>query len=477
MNLNSQIKEKGYIIQEKIGQGNYVEIFRALQIDKNQTVAIKRLINNNNKLHLEVFKKQKDILNKIKNEKYSVKIIEDFQFYDQQFTAIVLEYYECNFNQIFEVNKFNFEQIVAFSYQILQGLFVLQQNAVIIKNLKSDIILFSKDKGQFVIADFGNSYLLSDDQYKINQITDTNISYNQEVDVYAIGQLILELFLSRHLTLDEKQKIKSQSLFEILQNLITAENKSFVNEILINMLNPDEKQRLQPFALIGKIKQFQVNENCLKELKQTLIEQEKQLKKISFSRDNNIKENTYLKDYQEIQLNYRNLVLNVGTQAVANSIEQLKNLISLNLNFGHNYCGEGPQIIGKAIENLKQITYLNIKFDNCDSTYIVFLGQSLQKLQSLTFLTLNFNDHSITKQILESFGLSLQKLKNLVNLNLDINGVDPYDLNGAVSLAKSLTALQNIVTLNLSFGNNFIRNSSWWRKTFLKKKKLVILQL
>ncbi|KAL4482228.1 hypothetical protein ABPG72_018009 [Tetrahymena utriculariae] len=297
------------------------------------------------------------------------------------------------------------------------------------------------------------------------------------------------------------------------------------------------------------LKRFSVKENCLKQLKQKKIEQEKQLKKISFSRDNNITENTNLKDFQEVELNqsnqfkyflffttfglkhvnkaithlssYQNIVslklnlnwnrikvskikkyglgqqklqnlkylninlqgnttLHKGTIAVANCLQWLKNLLQflqLSLNFGNNYCGRGPQIIGKAIENLKHLTYINIIFDQCISSSIQSFGLSLEKLQNLTFLTLNFTNYNINKDTLECLGSSIKKIIKLTHLNLDIHGINEYDLNGAVSLARSLRTLQNVVSLKLNFNNNFIKHSSWWRKIFLKKKKLVMLTL
>ncbi|KAL4482227.1 hypothetical protein ABPG72_018008 [Tetrahymena utriculariae] len=215
--LNNHIIKRGYVLKEKLGQGNYVEVFRAIKTDQNKILAIKKLINPQNKLHLDAFNKQKDILNKIKNKKYALQILDDLQFLDQHLFAIVLEFYECNFNEIFEVNQFSFEQIVTFSYQILQGLLVLQQIAIIIKLFNADIILYCKDKGQFVIADFGYSQIISQQQefeYKGNQIIEKDNGSHYEVDVYHVGLLILELFISRNLTLDEKQKIKSKSLFE-----------------------------------------------------------------------------------------------------------------------------------------------------------------------------------------------------------------------------------------------------------------------
>ncbi|KAL4484732.1 hypothetical protein ABPG74_019909 [Tetrahymena malaccensis] len=383
--------KRQYILKEKLDQGKHVEAFKAVKaVDQNEVVvAIKKLIDPKNKLHLEAFNRQKDILRKIKNQKYALQMLDELYYKDLNFVGLVLEFYDC----------------------------------------------------LFVIADFEHSKIINQQEEQLlnsNQIQDFQTGYDeQEINVFPIGKLLIELFLSRRLTIEENQQIKSKNFLEIIPEIISTENKKFVNEVLANMLNLDQRQRLQPFALIQKIKEFQVDESSLK-------------------------------------------LLNLASNQKEN-LEKLTNIVSLTVNLGETYSGEAIQLIGEALEKFKKINYLNLCYDSCftNSQQIQTFGMSLEKLQSLTQLTLNFHCNFIKKEAVKSLGVNIQKLQKLTNLNLDLSDIQ-NDEEGEVSLAKSLKTLKNLVTLKLNLKSFFYKYQNEWpylRKMFLKMNKLVVITI
>ncbi|KAL4484703.1 hypothetical protein ABPG74_019880 [Tetrahymena malaccensis] len=149
----------------------------------------------------------------------------------------------------------------------------------------------------------GNTKFMSPEVFKGEK------PYSIKADIFSIGQLLVEVFLQRPLTPTEWLNLKTKSLFECIPELSihdNTNNSKFVYEILANMVNPDKAQRLEPVTLLQKLNEIQkqnINEDSLKSLKlKQKLKQE--LKRISFSSENNITNQVDLSSYQVVELNY-----------------------------------------------------------------------------------------------------------------------------------------------------------------------------
>ncbi|KAL4478486.1 hypothetical protein ABPG74_006721 [Tetrahymena malaccensis] len=87
-----------------------------------------------------------------------------------------------------------------------------------------------------------------------------------KIDIFSIGQILLEFLLKRELSLSEFIKLKQDNVFDIIPELKQHQNYEFVKEILANMVCHERKQRLKSIKLLQKLNQFQVDEESLKSL-------------------------------------------------------------------------------------------------------------------------------------------------------------------------------------------------------------------
>ncbi|KAL4506315.1 hypothetical protein ABPG73_017049 [Tetrahymena malaccensis] len=295
-----------------------------------------------------------------------------------------------------------------------------------------------------------------------------------EEDVFNVGQILTEILISRHLTQDEQQNLKSQSLLQAIPQLQKAQNINFFNEILDHMINPDIQQILQPVFLLEKLKAFQINENSLKCInlrKNNQSEIIKELNSIEFTHQQNITQSVDLRNYQEVYLNYQSsfskfLFFNIfGISNVAKAISivsQNTNIVSLDLNLSENNIrGLTLSSLGPALLKLTNISKLVI--DLC-SNYFKDEGLSglcqcleygLGNLENLKSLSLYLDWNMITDTGLQLLGSTVLGLKNISNLEIEIENNSIGSL-GASSLVRSLENLKNLQELKLNFHSNSI---------------------
>ncbi|KAL4465232.1 hypothetical protein ABPG74_001946 [Tetrahymena malaccensis] len=113
----------------------------------------------------------------------------------------------------------------------------------------------------------GNTMYMSPEAFE-------NKSLNDKVDIFAIGQILVEAFLQRALQLKEWMSLKKDNLFDVIPQLKQSKNYEFVKKILSNMIVIEPNQRSNVQQLLDNLNQFKIDVNSLKSLKLRQIYQQ-----------------------------------------------------------------------------------------------------------------------------------------------------------------------------------------------------------
>ncbi|EAR99169.2 kinase domain protein (macronuclear) [Tetrahymena thermophila SB210] len=516
------LKKRNYVILQKIGHGCYTETFTAFQANNNQIVVIKVLIDMNNKEYIDAFTKEKNLLKTIKNNKYSLQIIDDLEDKNLDFAAIVVEHCDCDLAQVLDLNNLTFEQLVALTFQLLNGLLVFQLNGIINGGLKPQNILYSKQKNLFILADFRQSQISSqnqkqssgNDQYFYgDQCYRSPEVLNQQkppytfkkADVFSIGQLLVEVFLQRKLSVNESMNLKQKSLFEAIPDLKNYQNNTFINDILINMANPNQDQRLEPFELLQNMQKFTVNESSLKNLKLNKNEGENipyetskatnknnviipisvNLNRTNFEESYNYQDNSQQQQQLSLIQNNNQIQKNPqpnSFQVVSKELKRksfgkfqkitekkiLNDCQEVELKYRSVFdeydifcCCSYPVKISDVTKALKIISnnhniislILNLQSNQINEEGAKAIGISLEECHNISLLNLILKINNIGDQGLKNICLSLQNCRNITSLNLDLayNGIHEDGIN---YFGQSLQNFYSITNLSLNLENN-----------------------
>ena len=191
--------DKEFDLIEKIGQGNYGTVYKALHKKTGKIVAAKVAnIGSNN----EAFKKEINVLSQC-NSPY---IVSYYGSYIKNYSIwIILEY--CDGGSLLELinildRGLNEEQIASLVYMILQGLNFLHENKKIHRDVKTGNILLTRE-GIAKLGDFGvSTQLMHSFSKKISKIgTPFYMSpevicqnkYNYKCDIWSLGITCIEM--------------------------------------------------------------------------------------------------------------------------------------------------------------------------------------------------------------------------------------------------------------------------------------------
>lgn len=213
-----------------------------------ETLKINRNINNldNNLLEYETSSKL------IKFEEGSYSVNESFgseeSEYDEnsynKFIFIQMELCKQNLKEYLKENKLNFNEKIKICIQIIEGIKYIHDNNIIHRDLKLTNIFISFDN-IIKIGDFGlasNIYDLNFEEvgtssYIAPEILE-NKEYDNRVDLYSLGVIILEIFGDFKTNMEKMIKIR-----EINKNKCTIFENSNLNILLSSLLNKDPNKR------------------------------------------------------------------------------------------------------------------------------------------------------------------------------------------------------------------------------------------
>ncbi|KAL5697865.1 MAP3K epsilon protein kinase 1 [Ranunculus cassubicifolius] len=193
-----------YMLGDEIGKGAYGRVYKGLDLDNGDFVAIKQVsLENIHQEDLNIIMQEIDLLKNL-NHKNIVKYLGSLK--TKTHLHIILEYVENgSLANIIKPNKFGPfpESLVAFYIaQVLEGLVYLHEQGVIHRDIKGANILITKE-GLVKLADFGVATKLTEADVNTHSVVGTPYWMAPEViemsgvcaasDVWSVGCTVIEL--------------------------------------------------------------------------------------------------------------------------------------------------------------------------------------------------------------------------------------------------------------------------------------------
>ena len=202
-----------YKIEGKLGNGQYGNVAKVIDMKDNRLSAIK-LIKNSSR-HVDMCRQEIDILIRLinnlklnKNEKEKIILIKK-EFIFRNHLCIVTNLYYMNLYE-FKCNHggFSNNQIISISKDLFDGLKYLKYNNIIHADLKlENIFLYDSNANNVVIGDFGLSLYNLALKYNTNVQTIWyrspevlfNLNFDFSIDIWSLGAIIYELVTNKEL--------------------------------------------------------------------------------------------------------------------------------------------------------------------------------------------------------------------------------------------------------------------------------------
>lgn len=219
-----------YKIEHKLGNGQYGNVAKVIDIKNNQPCAIK--IIKNTERHVDMCRHEINILirllNNLKlkeNEKEKVILIKKEFIFRNHICIVTNLYYMNLYNYKCKYGGFSKYQIISICRDLLEGLKYLKSNNIIHADLKPEnIFLYDSNGNNAVIGDFGLSlYNLA---HKHNTNVQTiwyrspevvfNLYFDFAIDVWSLGAIIYELVTNEELFKAKTQEHLLVKFHEIL---------------------------------------------------------------------------------------------------------------------------------------------------------------------------------------------------------------------------------------------------------------------
>lgn len=232
-----------------IGRGTYADVYK-VKVDCTN-YALKVFRNKGEKKDILQVKKELDIMNHLSSHPCILEYVNYITLPKLNIVSIIMPLMSHNLNDLVE-NRFlwsNFDEckIIDIMYKILCGVRYMHKSRIIHRDLKPSNILIDLNQKNVKIADFGLSGLSNDNEELIQSqsyrapeiVLDEFHNYDSSIDIWSVGLIFCFLATTRHIIIrQDKQKIPSNILIEMIINLIGFDNKGdleFVRNIRNSM--------------------------------------------------------------------------------------------------------------------------------------------------------------------------------------------------------------------------------------------------
>ncbi|KAK1307406.1 Cyclin-dependent kinase F-3 [Acorus calamus] len=260
-----------YRVMEELGDGTCGCVYRALNLENNEIVAIKKMKRKfyfwEECMNLREVKSLRKM-----NHPNIVKLKEIVQENYELF--FIFEYMEYNLYQIMKDRQspFTEAEIQSFMSQVLQGLAYMHKNGYFHRDLKPENLLVTED---FIkIADFGLARevasrppytdYVSTRWYRAPEVLLQSSAYTPAIDMWAVGAILAELFMLCPLFPGESETDQIYKICCILgtpdcstwpegMNLSRVNNYTFPNIFPANLVDIIPNASLQAIDLIKQL--------------------------------------------------------------------------------------------------------------------------------------------------------------------------------------------------------------------------------
>ncbi len=291
----SNIWEKYEKKDPPIGSGTYGNVYKGIDKNTGNYVAIKEIDKNKYKSEINIILNESEIMKKMEN-KNSVHLKEIFD--TNQYFYIIMDLCIINLDEYLKMreNKLSIEEIKDILIQLNNTFKLLSNENIIHRDLKPSNILLSLDqinKTTFKLSDYGISKILNKNNNITKTINGTPLTMAPEVlkgefttiksDIWSLGIIIYFMYFGEY-------PYNGINEYQIIQNIESNKklkeiNDKELNDLVNKMLIKNEKERISwddyfnhPFfkendseenLLPEKVEQS--NENNKRELNQNLL--------------------------------------------------------------------------------------------------------------------------------------------------------------------------------------------------------------
>jgi len=234
-NLANNIKEK-YEKREKVGEGTYGVVYKALDTHTKETVALKKIrLENEEEGMPSTAMREISLLNELKHP--NIVNLRDVVYYpSEKKLYLIFEYLDQDLKRYLDQNKHNLSpyMIKSYMYQILNGLNYCHSKRVIHRDLKPQNLLIDKN-GIIKLADFGLARAFSVPirtlthevetlWYRAPEILLGQKEYALPVDMWSVGCIFAEMVEKRPLFMGDSE---IDQIFKIFQLHGTPNNTAW----------------------------------------------------------------------------------------------------------------------------------------------------------------------------------------------------------------------------------------------------------
>jgi cyclin-dependent kinase-like len=232
---------ENYVLEEKIGEGTYGEVFKARHLETGKQVAIKKFKDNYDDEYVrKTALREIRILKELKHD-HIVNLIEVFR--DQGKILLVFEYVDRTVLDEIENSPNGLDEMGAkkIIWQLLRSVAFIHDHNIIHRDIKPENLLLSKN-GVLKMCDFGFARpLVNNNQdytdyvstrwYRAPELLIGDQNYGKAIDVWAIGCLYAEIITGEPLFPGDSD---IQTLYLILQIFGDQLNEKHKKMILKN---------------------------------------------------------------------------------------------------------------------------------------------------------------------------------------------------------------------------------------------------
>jgi serine/threonine protein kinase len=224
------VKINNYAKINRIGEGTYGTVYKALDKKSNTIVALKRILMHNEKMIGFPLSSLREIsaLKQCENNKHCVNLLDIVVGRSRDSIFLVLDYAEHDLSKLTKKFKkpFKESEIKTLILQLLSALSYLHSKKIVHRDIKMSNLLYN-NQGELKLADFGLSRAIPIDDnvmtlevvtlwYRSPELLLGSTRYSYSIDIWSVGCVLCELYLDHPVFQGKDEIDQIYEIFKIL---------------------------------------------------------------------------------------------------------------------------------------------------------------------------------------------------------------------------------------------------------------------